>query len=206
MSVTLNISDPYALGVSVFGIVVSLIYMIKVFSSCVKPQDYDTNLKQSLDGWLKEGRPENENDRISLLIKDYEISSTELGRRDNILLVVGTILITSSFLIFGSATKVSGFALSVYAFASIGLFTIWLLVLFWTDTKLDKISYDRLKAIEESLRGYVHYDFGVYSHIFRKTISSGKNRPDLWLLLRRSFWSIILFYLSLAWLFTSFTF
>jgi hypothetical protein len=172
----------------------------------VNHPDYDENLKTSLDNWLKDGSSKRES-TLECFLKDYEITCAELKRHDNIVLVIGTIIITASFLILGSdVIKDSGNPKGIYTFASIGLYAIWLLVLHDTSKKFDKLLYNRIKAMEEATTNYTGYSFGVYSYLFKNTLAENdKTKTKLWLRLRRSFWGLILLFLSIAWLLISIT-
>lgn len=185
------------------GFGISTVFILYEWVFRVTPSNdkgFDEDLKEDLDKWLSENDEKmNCCDKLNSILKDYDISCSELRRRDNIVLVIGTIIITASLLIFGNAVNASQSNLfPIYAFASIVLYSIWLICIHWTSNKLDDIQYRRIKAMEKSLTRHLSYDFGMYSYI-RSKISD----KDYWLRLRRSFWDVILLLLSFAWLLMS---
>jgi hypothetical protein len=186
MDVQLSISDPVALAISIFGVVISAVYLFIRLSSCARKEDYDTELKKELDEWLDGDKTKPPDcQKVEVLLKDYETATSEIARRDNVALIVGTILVTSSLLIF--ATYAGTNPISIYAFASIGLFSVWIWLLHYTGSKLDDLSYDRIKAIEEALKDRLGYKFGIFSYIFSRTYPKNKCKPVLWLRFRRIF-------------------
>lgn len=195
------------LAISIEGIVISSLYIIlRLFS--VVDKGYDEKLKQDILNWIRNTGENSNNEKMKILLKDYETANAEIGRRDNITLLVGTILITASLLILGNIATTNSAnhtdSIAVYALVSIGLFTIWLFVLHETNNRIDAHSYKRIKAIEEALTNYLGYDFGIHSYIYKKTRAEGENdKPIWWLKVRRVFWGIILFLLSLTWMLLS---
>jgi len=211
--------DLITLLLSMGGIALSLFYILNVWCYNVDTH-YDSELESSLVKWLRSGKNDGDLDykKLNIVLKDYETTSEEMGRRDSITLIVGTILITSSLITLGNAATIAdNHPIYTYAVASIGLFSIWLLLLHDTTKKVNSRSYERIKAIEQALNDYfkhclerekkeesVHYDFGIHSYIEKRTrASNGKDKPVWWLCLRRTFWGMILLLLSIAWLLLS---
>jgi hypothetical protein len=157
----------------------------------------DKTLEARISESLKQAKLESE--RLEAVLKDYEILHVELQRRENIMLAIGSILIAASLLILGqtalSANAFSSF--DVNAFASIGLFSLWIYILHESSKKLDGLTYKRAKAIEKALSYKLDYQFGIHSYIEENTSKSGK--PKLWLRVRRIFWYTILGLLNSAW-------
>jgi hypothetical protein len=168
--------------------------------------DVDENLARVLSEQFS-GIHSKDNDRrhlISALVKDYDTSGEEISRRNNITLIVGTIMVTSSFLIFANTlvAKAPTRFTPVHSFASVGLYVTWLLALHETAKELDRITYKRIHTIEQVLSRNVGYDFGVHTYILQET-RNPDGKTFKWLRLRRSFWGIVLLLLSLAWLILS---
>ena len=212
MNIIFSISDILTASVSMFGIVLSLFYIFRGLSRCVKDPHYDKKFSKALVAWFKKSTSSLDQ-KLRVVLKDYETANAEIGRRDNIGLLIGTILVTSSFLILGSAIKEKPINIGVYAFASMGLFLVFLLILHGTTEKLDSISYRRVKAIEQALTDFFkedlkksnkeeikNFDFGIHSYIFERTLTAERNRAKIWLRIRRVFWDVVLLLLSLAWL------
>jgi len=197
--------DPITFFISLVGLFLSLFFILRELFPCVPPP-YDEELKKNLSEWLN--KDEN-GEKLKLVLADYETSNEEVRRRDNVHLIIGTILITASFLILGNVALRLVSPLWVFSFTSIGSFSIWLFLLHNTGKKINKITYDRIKTIEAVLSDHfkekseeckkVTYEFGIHSYIVRKT----HEQRDLWLRGRRSFWGFILLLLSLAWMFLS---
>lgn len=145
--------------------------------------------------------------RLKTILTDYKIGNDEVSKRDNVTLLVGTILITSSFLIFGNVATTQNPQLYIYSLASIGLFLIWLFVLHETGKNTNKITYIHLKAIEKGLSRYFQnqkinsplYEFGTHYRICKKT----NDQSTPWLRIRRMFWAFVLCLLSLSWMLLS---
>jgi len=140
---------------------------------------------------------------LSILLTDYNTSNKEIERRENITLVIGTIMLTSSFLMVNEAIKngINDFTV-YYGILSIGIYTIWLLILHDTTRKIDNLSYPRIRAIEEQINSHIKYGFGVHSFLFSKLYE--KDPIELSFFLRKIFWGITLLFLSLIWIFLSF--
>lgn len=159
---------------------------------------------------------------MRVVLKDYEISNVTVHRRDNIDLLVGSILVTASLLVLantGTSEKLAH-SMWVYALASIGLSSFWLIIMHYRSKMLNDISFYRIKAIEEAIKQppekatgkatdksmtKFSYEFGIHSYNIDKTRSCDNKKPIWWLRLRRTFWGIVLFLLSLAWMLLSLT-
>jgi hypothetical protein len=204
----------YGFFISLFGIGISLCLILRALFSC-KKEEYDVKLKNRLKEWLNDQI--NDKDKMNIIFEDYRISNEELGRRDNIVLLGGTILISASLLIVAESSKIDTDTLSKYAFASIGLFLIWLLFLHETAKKLDDITYNKIKAIERTINEIIDIKaskkndsekdkderkcnpfplFGIHTYTHENT----NKQTSLWLRFRRTFWYVVLLVLSLAWI------
>lgn len=129
-----------------------------------------------------------------ILLKDYEITNSEVARRENITVLVGTIMLTSSFLILGnSITQNILIPRFVVAAASIFIFVTWLFILYYTTRKLNQISYTRIRAFEDKLNEKVNYGFGIHRFM------QDKRKCQLKFRIRKCFWSVTLLVLSIAW-------
>lgn len=213
MGTCLWISDVFNFAISVFGIAISAIYIChQVFRSAKQP-NCDEKLEKALTELLKEDEKEKTpNTRLNIIIEDYKASNSEIGRRDNITLLVGTILVTSSLLILGTTAKERPQnSMGIWASVSIGLFLIFLFVLHDTGKRLNGLTYDRVEAIEQALTNHFNpksgkeqhesYNFGIHSYLHRKT----REQREWWLRLRRTFWADVLMILSIGWLLLSIT-
>jgi hypothetical protein len=158
--------------------------------------EYDPKLLKCVIDML-----EKDANKYDIILKDYEVCQAEIARRDNSTLLIGSIFTTASLLILANTISHElRNSLFIYAFASIMLFLLWLLLVHRTGNKLDNITYKRTRTIEEALACWKSgYQFGLHSYIWRKTHKEGKT--FLWLRRRRSFWSIILMLISFAWMF-----
>jgi hypothetical protein len=213
-----HVIDPSTFIVSAVGITISSIYILSRFLhhwNRSNNPDIDEKTKKALTEMFKKlkearGTDANPSEALRVVLDDYDTSTDEIGRRDNILLLVGTILIGSSLLTLGNVAQkeVGSPSHFFYALGSIGLYAIYLLVMHETAVPLNALTYKRMKAIEVSLTDYLRpkdqeesasYKFGIHSHIYTET-HGGK---DLWLCLRRSFWGILLLFLSLVWMLSS---
>jgi len=202
MEVILIITDLLTFLVSLVGIILSIVYILSRLCS-TEEQRVDENLRGTISGLL--ARSAYRDHTFDLIINDYKISGNEIGRRDNIILLVGTILIGASLLLIGNLTqRESSFPIAFYAFSSIGFYCVWLWGIHETARKLNNITYRRLRAIEEALsnhydhegEGHEHYRFGIHSYIHAET----HNQTSFWLRLRRVFWGVVLLFLSIVWM------
>lgn len=203
MAIIIVVTDFPTLLISSIGIALSVCYF---FYQALKPYHTknDVNKEQeSIVEWLREG---DDGKKLKLLLADYASGNEEVRRRDNVTLLVGTILITSSFVILGNITLKQDLPIGIFSLASIGLFTIWLLALHETGKKINKITYDHLKSIEEALtqhfageNGAQKYSFGTHRYVCDKTL----DQSVWWLRGRRMFWAFVLFLLSVAWMMLS---
>lgn len=204
MSLSPYISDLFTFLLSTVGIVVSLLYMLNVWFYFGEPKregEYDRELADSIKAKLEK------NDKfLNGVLKDYGISNIDNQRRDNITLLIGSILATASLLILANTVSERlAHPISIYALVSIGLYSLWLLFIHDTAKKLDNITYYRVKAIEKALTDYLGYEFGIHSYIFKETRKCCGKRAVLWLRGRRTFWGVIMLLLSIAWLWLAVT-
>jgi hypothetical protein len=209
MNVALSISDFLTFSISLAGIIISLAYIL--FQTFHTERNIESEQETiSIFEWIRKDGYAGK--RLKVVLEDYKTSNEEVRRRDNVTLIVGTILITSSFLILGNVALKPDQPKSIYALASIGLFSIWLFALHETGKRLNKITYDRLKAIEKALMMYFDrpiylsedakpsYRFGIHSLVCEKTAQA---QTDWWLRARRMFWAFVLLLLSLSWMILS---
>jgi hypothetical protein len=138
-------------------------------------------------------------DSLEAVLKDYETTQKEIDRRENITLIVGTILITGSLIILGNTATAGARVWFPYAFPSILLYVIWLFVLHLTTARLDSVAFKRAGAIETAIATHFGYDFGIHEYTL-KSMKNKKGRFFLWVDTRRGFWGIILIALSASWL------
>jgi hypothetical protein len=187
--------DAGTLAVSILGLVAAVIFGL-IESRISMGKEYDSDFKSKIQDAIKNKHG------MEPVLKDYEITNKEIERRENITLLIGSILITGSVLILGN-TLINNNAVPKfpYALTSILVFVLWLFVLHATTKKLDSMSYSRARAIEEALSDHFGYDFGVHKYLYSKT---KKNCGTVWWLKwRKIFWGLILILLSSVWLLLS---
>lgn len=196
------ISDLVTFIVSIVGIGLSISYIMFQAFRPFHTRDDISKEQEKIEKWLKNDTEK----RLNLMLNDYEIANNEVGRRDNVTLLVGSILITSSFLILGNTALKPDQPTFIFSIASIGLFSIWLFVLHETGKKTNSLTYNHMKAIEGAIRSSsqdekdkIGYDFGNNLTICDKT----NDQSVWWLRVRRMFWAIVLLLLSLSWLLLS---
>lgn len=144
------------------------------------------------------------NNQLEIILKDYEITNKEIERRENITLIVGSIMLTSSFIILGRSISESEVNTRwLAALASLSLYIIWLYGLHYTSRAIDNMTYPRIRAIEKRLDQEVgNYGFGVHSFLFNELYK--KEKIEKKFKFRKIFWGITLFILSLAWFLAAF--
>jgi hypothetical protein len=192
ISVSISINDLGTLAIAIFGVLIGLIYIVTEASEEDNPnfEEFKIEIQKSMH---IQG--------IDFAMQDYESSVKEVERRENIDLVVGTILITASLLVLGN-TATAGISYKFpYAMVSIFVFVAWLYVLHFTTKWLDSIAYSRIRAIEEAISSYSTYNFGIHKYMFKRT-HKGKQIVRR-LQIRRFFWGFIIIILSVAWLLLS---
>jgi hypothetical protein len=176
-------------GISIVGLFLSGIYFR--YMPCGEDKK-DTDLVEKIFKTLKKAKKE-------FLLKDYEITIKEVERRENITLVVGSILIAASFLIVSQPIFITNKDLVPFAaVASIGLYGFWLFLIHLTTKLLDDKAYSRIRAIEQKLKVLGWYHFGIHSFL------RGKEPENWWLQFRRRFWGFTYMFLCLYWMFFSF--
>ena len=197
--VTLNNlkADFFSYWISVGGVFLAVIYMLNR-----NPEQSSTI--PDLENKLKLAIIEN-NKNLEPFLKDYEITNNEIQRRENTTMLVGSFLITASLLLLANtAVNTSLTTFAPFALTSIGLYTVWLFVLYDTGARLSSIAYTRIHTIEKVLGDHLKYDFGVHRHLLQKTRKKSKiEEADDWLEIRRYFWGMILLLLSISWLILS---
>lgn len=179
---------------SIGGICVGVVYFW-LRSWFVEDKTEPSELTQSI---LKSLSTKNHKNALDAVLKDYEITNKEIDRRENITLIVGTILITGSLIILGNTATANPVIRFPYAFSSILLYVLWLLASHLTTTKLDYMTFTRARAIETALKEHFGYDFGVHKYVMDKMKNKDEAFP--WVECRRNFWGIILIALSVSWL------
>ncbi len=120
---------------------------------------------------------EGEEDRSKLA---YEALCEETRRRENSLLIMGTIFVIASLSLLGEALK--GGSKNQLFLATLGILSYWIWYLLYVKTsqKLDSIYYCRIREIE---REELHICAYRYVH--------SKTRCKWWMKLRRMFWGVI---------------
>jgi hypothetical protein len=198
MNMNFCISDFFTFLLSIFGIALSLYYILKQWFSPIGLSDKE--LEKKLSDWLKDWwntKELNKAEKLDVILGDYTATLTEIAGRDNVTLLTGTILVTSSLIILGNAALAKpDFPIYVCAFASIGLFSTWLVFLHETAKKLNTLSYIRTRAIEQAITQNLNYPFGIHSYIYEVT---GKMIAPWLRMRRRIFWYCVLLLLSFAW-------
>lgn len=205
IDILLTIFDPPTFLVSLVGIIIALFYIRKQWLS--PTPERDTQLEDEIAGWIRDpwkSLPLNKKEKLDILLRDYEAATAEVGRRDNITLLTGTVLVTSSLIILGNTALSKPAQLGVYGLASIGLFSIWLFLLSETAKGLNDLSFVRINAIEAAIKAAIapdsEYEFGIHSFIRKKTL----NISVPWLKYRRRiFWYVVLLLLSVSWMLLS---
>lgn len=196
-TIQISISDFLTFSFALFGIVVSLIYILIQWNQ--PSPEKDTSLEEKLTETLRFSNSESPVRKF--VVEDYRVINEEVARRDSITLLTGTILITASFLLL--AARFSPFMKGIQAIAalsSIGLYITWMFFLHETAKKLNTISFKRIRAIETAVQRSFGLDFGIHNYNTRETQGQGV----WWLRMRRRiFWYVILLLLSLVWLLLS---
>jgi hypothetical protein len=186
---------------SIIGLFLGLLYILRVWSGePQKEKDYDEDLAEKIS------QLKMTNQLLETILKDYENSNTENQKRDNITLLIGSILVTASLLVLASTVSEKLVRpIGFYALISIGLYSLWLFILHTTSKELDRITYYRIKAIEKGLSRHFGYQFGIHSYISEKTQKklNDNTKTYLWLRRRRIFWGIIWLLLSFSWMLLS---
>ena len=185
-------------GAPIVGIILSILYILNQARHDYNTSNEISSEQNKILNWLN--NDDEKQTRLNLMLKDYEIANDAVDRRDNVTLLVGSILITSSFLILANVALKSGQPTFIFSIASIGLFSIWLLALHDTGKKVNNITYRHIKAVEGAIRTHfqednISYDFGNNLTICYKT----EDQSVWWLRLRRTFWAIVLLLLSISW-------
>lgn len=187
--------------VSLIGIIIALFYIRKRWLS--PNPEKNAQLEEEIARWLRdpwESLPLNRKEKLDILLADYEAASAEVGRRDNITLLTGTVLVTSSLIILGNTALSKPAKLGIYGLASIGLFSIWLFTLSETSNKLNELCFERISAMEAAIIQNCEYKFGIHSFIRKRTNNIGVP----WLKYRRRiFWYVVLLLLSVSWMLLS---
>jgi len=193
--VTISAELTFILSVAV--IIIAFYYILKKWAQG----------RHSRDPNLEEGVVRSINDQfcnsdnvIRAILEDYSATLEEVGRRDNLTLLTGTILITASFLLLAEAGKNQDSQKIIFALASLGLYLAWLMFFHETAQRLNEIAFQRARAIEHALTRHFHYDFGIHSYITTHT----EEGTAPWLrMVRRIFWYVVLLLLAFSWMLLS---
>jgi hypothetical protein len=195
-------TDIATFGISLIGFALAVLYFLIISTAFERSKKHEADDKAEADAIKKfiEKRTEG----LKIVLSDYEAFSKEVERRENITVVIGSILITASMLIFGnSAISETENPIYPYALTSILLFVFWLFFLHATTRELDNIAYTRLKTIEKALSDEEgNYNFGIHSYLTSVTQNT-RRKTVWWLMLRKQFWGLVLILLCLAWLMLS---
>jgi hypothetical protein len=204
LAIAIVITDIPTFLISSFGIVISVLY---IFFQAFRPyhthSDIEGELKM-LIAWLNDD--DEEGTRLKVMLADHKTATEEVGRRDNVTLLVGTILITSSFIILGNVAVNQNQPKGVFSLASVLLFVVWLIGLHETGKVTNQITYNHLKSIEGAItrkfqgsEDSPRYKFGTNLLICEKT----EDQSTPWLRFRRMFWAFVLLLLSFSWMLIS---
>ena len=195
------LSDPLTFVISMVGLTLGIYYVLHCYFSSDSSEP-DMQLKDKMINSFKS----NQHYTLESALKDYEITNYEIRQRGQVILLIGSIVVASSFIILGNSTSITGSTrlTYVYAFSSIFLFLLWLLLLHETNKILNRVSFTYAKTIETALSNYLSFDFGIHKYTDDNTKASDKKHPVWWLRLRRCFWGFVLSTLSIAWLLLSF--
>ncbi len=201
MAYAFLVTDTFTFLVSTLGILLSLCYIL---FQAFRTYHTDNDIKEEqklLTEWLNED--DDEGNRLKVMLADHKTATEEVGRRDNVTLLVGTILITSSFIILGNVAVNPNQPKGIFSLASILLFVIWLFGLHETGKFTNQITYNHLKSIEgaitrkfQGMGDRPRYKFGTNLLICEKT----EDQSTPWLRIRRMFWAFILLLLSFSWM------
>jgi len=190
--------DLVTLMVSFAGMIFAAISLLTEASESSEKED-----SEFIEAIVDSIRNNADGNALDTVLKDYETVNREIERRENINLLVGSILVTASILILGN-TATKGIPKFPYAITSIAIFILWLLVLQNTSKKLDAMLFVRTRAIEKALTQSYGYDYGIHTYLQTKT-KDKCGETIWWLRIRRGFWSYVLFLTSFAWLLLSST-
>jgi len=183
--------DCITLVISLIGVVFAISYTLLV----PRKAEDDETIKST----TKTEIPENLDKE--LLLKDYDITNQEIERRENITLVVGSILIAAAFLIASQPFLINNKTLiPIAALASIVLYLLWLFVLHLTTKYIDEIAYIRIHVLEErisELEKSKGYKFGVHTFLQEQI------KEKVWIKVRRSFWGLLFIMLCGYWILIS---
>lgn len=184
--------------VSVVGIIAAMCYLFLTECLYGSKKKSDPKFIADIQASIKD------KNGLDSVLKNYEIANREIERRENITLLIGSILITGSILVLGNTAKSENelaTPIYIYAVTSILLFVLWLFVLHCTSRELDNLAYSYVKDIEEALSESFGYRFGIHRYLYSKTHKN--NKTVWWLRVRRFFWGFVLILLSIAWLLVS---
>lgn len=187
--------DYSVIFVSSIGVIFSLFLLKGMFDIEYrkKPEEYvvDENIIISFKKIEDESAKMN---FIRVLAEDYKIWTNNVYQRQTITLIVGTILLSSSFTILNEYVREPAGEMWGSASLSIGLYLFWVLVLHWTSRKFNAAVYDRLNVLDVSISECVGYKFGVNQPL--NVIRQGNWSTKF----RSLFWQLLLMLLSLIWL------
>ena len=131
------------------------------------------------------------------MINNYDVCNQNINQRETITLIIGSILLSSSFAIIGQYLISKNGSLTYSSFLSIGLYAFWVLILHSTTRVYEKEAYERLNVLELTLKELLGYEYGISNRL-------NKARHDNWYMkIRTCFWQLLLLFLSGTWLIIS---
>ena len=103
---------------------------------------------------------------------EYKVLNQSVSRRENSLLVSGSIFVTAALLLLGQSTMVSSqpVLMKLSIFTSWTIYSTWLFLLQLTAGRLTDLTYRRLKDIEKLLQLEIHTFLGSKRDPVRKWI------------------------------------
>jgi hypothetical protein len=121
----------------------------------------------------------------------YEQLNAEIRGRDNLTIIAGSIMVTASLLLLGILLELRGKinldSGVLLIFASLGIYSIWLLCFNLTSRYLNRLEWDRLHAMEEAR------DFKLHGLIYDQV-----KTKKWWKYGRRFVWLYFFYILSIA--------
>ncbi|TET19328.1 hypothetical protein E3J74_07125 [Candidatus Bathyarchaeota archaeon] len=169
-------SVPYV--IVIFGILVSSYYI------------YEDRIEDSEACKKKEQQIPKYKDNEALFKFQYEYIGEGIRSRDSISIVAGTVLITASLLLLGSCAQFPDFISKLpIVFASLAIYSLWLIGFNLTTKKVNALDYSRLRKMEKET------DYNINIHTYRL----GKVKDENWWKhLRRKIWVWLLWVLIIV--------
>ncbi|MGD0331075.1 MAG: hypothetical protein ABSB40_11660 [Nitrososphaeria archaeon] len=177
-SIIVDMIDFLTYIISWGGILVAVLYFLWYSKGVTNPETYEL-----IQTEIEEVELSLVNGHENAVLIDYQETNNEIKNRGQVTLLVGSIMITSSFLILAAGYFIP--PMFPYALVPILLFVLWLLILHWTTKKIDQYLFRHVKTIELALRRRTLYRSGPHQYILDNTTDNGK--IACWLTLRRLF-------------------